>query len=500
MKKIYQFSVIIMLTTLTVITFTNSASAQLNLNFESGNRAIEQANCWSFGALSYSNLAQRISGNWSGRTNQLTNLAMNACWLKTPWILPGSGEISMLVRLDNTTGTSRGIILSYLPYDPEAGTAHKEGQATSFYELYFPQPFNTNITSVICSIPAEIQNVNLPYKIMFSFVGQGGNGRMFLDDIIIPGTYHANPPVCLPLELISDSDGDGVPDTEDDYPNDYYKAYNNFRPASGFSSIAFEDLWPSFGDSDFNDLVVDFKLNFVTNAAGQLVEMNNLFVIRAIGASQKNGFGFQLKNIAPNAVVSTSGDVLTTNMVSKASNGVETGHNNATFIVIDNAFAKLPGVGSGFTGANTNPEAPWVQPDTIFFNVVFMNQGVYPIGGPVSFYNFLNDPQHFNPFMIINLNRGREVHLPDYPHTSLANPALFGTYDDDTQPALNKYYKSKNNIPWAIMLNDQFDYPIEKSDIINSHLKFKNWAEGNGAIYQDWFQNMPGYRNQQKIY
>lgn len=42
-----------------------------------------------------------------------------------------------------------------------------------------------------------------------------------------------------------DSDGDGVPDHFDDYPDDPEKAFNNFFFNEGnFGTLAFEDLWP----------------------------------------------------------------------------------------------------------------------------------------------------------------------------------------------------------------------------------------------------------------
>jgi hypothetical protein len=82
MKKLF------IIFTMISLAFTSGIKAQVTLNFESGNRAIEQGNCWTFGATSYSNLEFRIAGSWSGRSNQLTNSAISACWIKTPWMLP----------------------------------------------------------------------------------------------------------------------------------------------------------------------------------------------------------------------------------------------------------------------------------------------------------------------------------------------------------------------------------------------------------------------------
>ncbi len=486
--------------------FGNVLFAQVTLDCESGDRNIDAGNCWAFGGFAYRSITQDpgliITGDYSARSPQLTNSSPTAAWIKTPWFKPGSGNITFKTRLSGGPGITRGIIISYAGYDPESANSSKETPHVQFYSFDYPLPINGNTTvyEITAPVPEAIANSDQVHKIIISFIGQGGSGRAYADDLFLPGTYWADPPVCLPLTNIDDADGDGVTDNEDDYPDDPYRAYDLFEPASDFGTIAFEDLWPSYGDADYNDLVMDYQLNFVTNASGQIVEMKNRFVVRAIGASQKNGFGFQLMGVPANAVLSVDGAVLTQGIISTAPNGVEQNQSLATFIIIDNAFSRLPAVGGGYTGANTNPAAPYVTPDTIYHTVTFMNQGVAPEGGPVLYSGLIGNPLFFNPFIFINLNRGKEVHMADYPPTDLADPAFFGTYDDDTKLAEGKYYKSKTNIPWAMILVEKFDYPIEKADIIQSHLKFKNWAESSGSQYQNWFQDLPGYRDNQKVY
>ena len=45
---------------------------------------------------------------------------------------------------------------------------------------------------------------------------------------------------------------------------------------------------------------------------------------------------------------------------------------------------------------------------------------------------------NFNPFIIVDLERGKEVHLPNYSPTDLANDNYFGTYADDSNPETGK--------------------------------------------------------------
>ncbi len=294
----------------------------------------------------------------------------------------------------------------------------------------------------------------------------------------------------------NDSDGDGVPDNEDDYPLDPTRAFDNYYPANGNGSLAFEDLWPGKGDYDMNDVVTDYRFKTVTNAQNQLVEVFPTFIVKASGAELINGFGFQLANTTiPSSAITVTGYDLRENFISLNSGGTEAGQEKATIIVFDNIFNLLPPPGVGI-GVNTTPDAPYVNPDTMSMHLVF-TPNTYT-------YNQL-DIANFNPFIIVNSSngakvRGHEVHLPDYPPTSLADNSLFGTAEDNSIPAENRYYKTSNNLPWAINIYESFDYPKERVDVLSTYLHFADWAQSGGTLYPDWYKNLSGYRNTENIY
>ena len=89
---------------------------------------------------------------------------------------------------------------------------------------------------------------------------------------------------------------------------------------------------------------------------------------------------------------------------------------------------------------------------------------------PISAATFGTAP--FNPFLISNARRGYEVHLPGQLPPSLANTALFSTYQDATNPASGIYYVTKDNHPWAINFLVPFSYPVEGVNIANAYLHF----------------------------
>nr|WP_321450904.1 LruC domain-containing protein [uncultured Carboxylicivirga sp.] len=292
-----------------------------------------------------------------------------------------------------------------------------------------------------------------------------------------------------PIDTPTDSDGDGVTDVFDAYPNDPSKAFQNHYPGENlFGTLVYEDLWPYKGDYDFNDLVIDYNFNQVTDAQNHITGIQSKIVVKAIGASYHNAFGLLL-NTSPNNIASVSGQRFTRNYLDISSNGTENNQSKASIILFDDAFNNLPYPGSGI-GVNTSTNAPYVVPDTQFVNIDFVEPLTFAILGTAP----------YNPFMIINRDRGVEVHLPNKEPTDLVDQTLLGTGDDDSNPSIGEYYVSNKYLPWAINIPVSFSYPIEKEDVQKAHLMFSPWAVSRGYNYMDWYKDMPGYRNNNKIY
>ncbi len=306
------------------------------------------------------------------------------------------------------------------------------------------------------------------------------HGRIFIMDTgtgawenrFSPFNYYIHDLATLPYDASTipdvDTDGDGITDFYDEFPNDSTVASTTYTPSMfGWGSYAFEDLWPYKGDYDFNDLVVNYRYTNVLNSAGLLVRTILDYDVKNVGGSYKNGFGLEL-DMDQSLIRSVTGYNLTEGMIQLDSKGLEQNQNKPVIIVFDNA---------------------WENYEAASHLELTIN------------YTFPIDPSNFgnlNPFMIVNKERGKEVHLSNKTPTSLADISLFGTGNDKSNPSNGVYYKDDNNLPWAIDIIHDFVPPLEKNEIILGYPYFVNWAESSGTQYPDWYKDKSGYRN--KVY
>jgi LruC domain-containing protein len=290
------------------------------------------------------------------------------------------------------------------------------------------------------------------------------------------------------VDVPKDSDGDGVTDLYDKYPNDPARAYVTYYPSqTTFASIAFEDLWPATGDYDMNDMVIGYRYTFVSNAQNKIVEFYGDYGINAVGASFVSGFGVQLP-FSPNLISKVTGQKLIGGYIKSNANGTEAGQKQAVIIPFDNYQALIKRPGGYYINSQTG--APVIKGDTAHVYALFTS--------PVSSSTVGTAP--FNPFLISNGRRAYEIHLTGSKPTDLADTKLFGTLQDKTNIAKGIYYVTGKNWPWAINFTQAFSYPSEGNAVNKAYYKFLDWAKSGGNQYSDWYTNQSGYRNSAYIY
>ncbi len=283
---------------------------------------------------------------------------------------------------------------------------------------------------------------------------------------------------------LPDSDGDGVADENDDYPDDADKAFDIFTPGENmFGSIGFEDLYPSKGDFDMNDLVMDYNFQSIANVATGIVELRANFKLKALGAMIHSGYGFTLP-VSPDKIERITGqNVVTGEEITLNANGTEANQTNSVILLFEDAFRAWT---TAYGRTNTITDNGHVDPMEMSLTIVFSE--------PISALELGYAP--YDPFIFYTEDRSREVHLVNGTPTDLAS---FDFMSGDDRIG-GEYYKTYDNLPYAIHLPVSFTYPEEEQSITDAFVHFEAWAQSLKTAYNDWYMDNTGYRITSKIY
>lgn len=292
--------------------------AQVTLNFESGNAATDEAVGWSFFRNSYSN-SLPISGTWNAQTIELRNSDIDSCWIKSPWIVWRSGNITFNTRLRSTLATQRGIAVRFIPFD-NCATNHEGTPSDTMY--YVNLPINTITQNHSFSVPSLVLN-GKRWRMMVSFLGTGRSARNRSDNYSLPGTI-ANP---IPtganvyngnVNLVTQSDVDAFikQSTGTNYLSRYTKINGDLRiygsdisdPITclanlrSLTEVTGHLLIEQFGItgnptnlSDLNSLTKTGRLTIITNPEFTSIELPNLATVNGALIVRNNTYAVSIQ-------------------------------------------------------------------------------------------------------------------------------------------------------------------------------------------------------------
>ncbi|WP_339660104.1 LruC domain-containing protein [uncultured Polaribacter sp.] len=286
------------------------------------------------------------------------------------------------------------------------------------------------------TVPADQQDTYF----IFEAIGGGSVGN-FIDNIVITETV---PGDCTSVQ------------NKMYYPTELTNA-----------TIAFEDLWPYAGDYDFNDLVISYNIQTILNAENKVTQLDYNYMVESIGASYTNGFGLELEGVLPSAIESVTGQNLTEGFIQNNANGTEQSQPNAVIILFDNAH----------------------------INVGLSNKISIVFKTPITTAALGTAP--FNPFLIVNKNRQKEIHLPLKSTTYYPTTTTIAT--GPTVKDSDGNFKTPTGLPWAINISGAYRAPKEKVLITDGYNYFATWATSGGTKKTDWFLDKSGYRNNDNL-
>jgi LruC domain-containing protein len=339
--------------------------------------------------------------------------------------------------------------------------------------------------------------------------------------------------------VLIDSDGDDVPDSLDEFPNDKDRAFSRYYPGkTTWGTLAYEDLWPQEGDFDFNDMLIRYRTREILNAQREVRELEVELRLDAAGAGYKNGFAINLPSIPSDRIASAklegskrisfahtpivfnetaaSQHVAYKVNIEPLRTGVVGGQNGSVFEIFkdatllltsdngdkNNTAVSTPGCSQQQLGGptpepgfrNTGFNCAIAPPAEFKLTVKFKSsQKSFPLPPYDPFLFRAEHKPNATPSSDAFLITGDkvEVHLPGKLPTSRANTSLFGTFNDRTNTSTSNTYLSDKDQPWALDIPIEWDYPYEKLDLRTPYPNFIPWAASKGTTHKNWYAIPP---------
>ncbi len=248
---------------------------------------------------------------------------------------------------------------------------------------------------------------------------------------------------------------DDMPELEDTTPAEEPLAKSAYE-----GMLVFEDLWPSQGDYDMNDLMVSYSSRVYRDRNNAITKVEDVFTPIWNGATFINAFGYQYgAGQVSQTAISYGAHPVSELMKGQSS---EPGQSKQTYILIDNMH----------TIAKNEP---------ISITTEFVPGSVSSLVPP------------YNPFVVVHsdkaLNSRKEVHLINNLPTDLANRSELGTGDDKSNPDKGIYYITAMKYPFSLDI-PKIDFRIikEKIKIDAAYPSYTTWVESNGRDAKNWYE------------
>ncbi|WP_088159915.1 LruC domain-containing protein [Sphingobacterium sp. G1-14] len=244
----------------------------------------------------------------------------------------------------------------------------------------------------------------------------------------------------------------------------------------GTYSYAFEDNWPSIGDYDMNDFVVDVAITKVQNSANKITKLKLVNKIRSVGAKNRLAAAIQLDGILATNVKSVkyTNENLVGQNLPLGSNGVESNQKYAVVTLCDDAHKAFGISDTQFISTQNGNFQPVESEITIEFT------------SPLDNFTFAD----LNSFIITNgykVSSRTEIHLVGYKATDKMNKALVENLTAKGQLSANDPFRSSKGEPWGLCIPVSFVYPNEYKKITGVYPKFESWALSGGSQDTNWY-------------
>lgn len=261
-----------------------------------------------------------------------------------------------------------------------------------------------------------------------------------------------------------------------------------YHPSAGWGTIMFEDQFPSLGDYDFNDFVVNYKVQFQEikghkkdNYTAKVIQIG--LRLRAIGGIFPYSPYLRLKEINAGEVESI--EIYDSRNISPSPVGeiVIQQDDNEPLIIDCSILSKNLQKPAGSQYYNTERVAlPATKdlPEIHFLIYLKERKEVEDI---------LEDDE-FDLYLTHD-NNGTEIHLPGIEPVSYKYPFydanLLPVFESDGDEEDDNYYYSKKKLIWGLRIPGNAAHAIEKANFLKAYKNFADWAQSGGKNNHNWY-------------
>lgn len=262
--------------------------------------------------------------------------------------------------------------------------------------------------------------------------------------------------------------------------NDYDNEINVPALENGWGTLMFEDLWPSYGDYDFNDFVLNYKMQLYANNKNMVRSMRVDLRVKAIGGTLP--FVPRLRMLGLKGGEVSSIEVLPGLNVPDGAQLVQLNPGNN---VKEPAVVEFRGISTKENrpsgAAYLNTERGYEMTDdelvTVAYRITFRNSVKQENMTFDSFDFYLADAE------------GKEIHLGGMEPTAEGMAVYQSNLSHGNISQAPKFYYSNDNLVWAINIPADVTHAYEKTDFLEAYPEFADWAQSGGAKAQTWYKN-----------
>lgn len=263
--------------------------------------------------------------------------------------------------------------------------------------------------------------------------------------------------------------------------DDYYGYLMNY-PAAEWGTLFFEDLWPSKGDYDFNDMAASYKIQlYLTGRGSKKVEAIMVSVrLNALGGSLPYKLCLQIDNLHKNEISEVE------NYITGQETGDETGtYKYQSGTTGDKALFSFDWnvKKGGATGAyyNTEKEHSLTKGDidkNVVAFMIYLEEAMDLDKLPNSAFNFF-----------IRNTDNTEIHLLGYEPTANFKTGYDQVVENNASSlSFTEYYRTSDGFVWGLKIPDNVYHVAEKVDFLKAYPNFREWVTSGGEKNQDWYK------------